>query len=55
MAQLKNGSILRGAKTDKGKDLLEQAGDLREDDSKEEFTRMEVKTADFGLKRDGLP
>ena len=55
MAQLKNGSLLLEARTDKGKALLEQAGSLLDDGSGESFEPAEVKTADFGLKLEGLP
>ena len=55
MAHLKNGSVLLEARTDKGKALLEQAGDLLQDGSKETAEVKDVKTADFGLNLEGLP
>ncbi len=54
MAHLKNGSLLLEAKTDKGKALLEQAGDMLEDGSKETIKKKEITTADFGLNLEGL-
>jgi sulfhydrogenase subunit beta (sulfur reductase) len=55
MAFLINGSLLMEARTDKGKTMLEEAGDLLEDGSGVKFEPAEVKTADFGLDLKGLP
>ncbi len=54
MAHLTDGSLLLEAKTEKGKALLEQAGDLLADGSKESFTGKEVITADFNLQLENL-
>ncbi len=55
MAYLRNGNVLLEARNDKGRALLEQAGDLLQDGSAESVEKKEVKTADFGLNLEGLP
>ncbi len=54
MAHLVDGSLHLEARTEKGKALLEKAGDLLED-STVDIAKREVKTADFGLNVKGLP
>jgi sulfhydrogenase subunit beta (sulfur reductase) len=55
LGHLTDSSLLLEALTDKGKALLEQAGELLEDGSGERVEKQEIKTADFGLKLEGLP
>lgn len=55
MAHLTEASLLLEARTEKGKALFKQVGAVLEDDSGKQVEKRAVKTADFGLKLEGLP
>ncbi|MDW7739120.1 MAG: 4Fe-4S dicluster domain-containing protein [Bacillota bacterium] len=54
MAHLTESNLLLEARTEKGKNLLEQLGELLEDGFKEDQRQNEFKTADFNLSLEGL-